>query len=98
LNTDAGGLPGSVSSKKLPRCTTCLPSAGISIVSTGVFWMCSSTGCNNDNKVIDGAIDGLSKGTVATGRLTSLLHLGMIQYRLLTIFVVLVLLGIYFFF
>jgi len=53
---------------------------------------------NNDNKVIDGGIDGLSKATVATGRFTSLLHLGMIQYRLLTTFVVIVLLALYFFF
>jgi NADH-quinone oxidoreductase subunit L len=53
---------------------------------------------NNDNKVIDGGIDGLSKGTVATGRVVSFLHLGMIQYRLLTMFVVLVLLALYFFF
>ena len=53
---------------------------------------------NNDNKVIDGGIDGLGKGTVATGRITSLLHQGMIQYRLLTVFVVIVLLALYFFF
>ena len=53
---------------------------------------------NNDNKVIDGGIDGLSKKTIATGRFTSVLHLGMIQYRLLTIFVVIVLLALYFFF
>ena len=51
----------------------------------------------NDKKVIDGGIDGLGKGTVETGRFVSFLHLGMIQYRLLTICVVLVLLGIYFF-
>jgi NADH-quinone oxidoreductase subunit L len=53
---------------------------------------------NNDNKVIDGGIDGLCKGTIAGGRFTSWLHLGMIQYRLLTIFVVVVLLALYFFF
>ena len=53
---------------------------------------------NNDNKVIDGGIDGLSKGTVATGRVVSFLHLGMIQYRLLIMFVVIVLLALYFFF
>jgi NADH-quinone oxidoreductase subunit L len=52
----------------------------------------------NDKKVIDGGLDGLGKGTVATGRFVSFLHLGMVQYRLLTIFVVLVFLGIYFFF
>ena len=52
----------------------------------------------NDNKVIDKGLDGLSKAVVATGRFTSLLHVGMIQYRLLAIFVVMVLLAVYFFF
>ena len=52
----------------------------------------------NDNKVIDGGIDGLSRGTVESGRFVSILHLGMIQYRLLAIFVVLILLVLYFFF
>jgi len=52
----------------------------------------------NDEKVIDGGLDGLSKGTVATGRLVSFLHLGMVQYRILVIFVVTVLLALYFFF
>ena len=51
----------------------------------------------NDDQVIDGSIDGLSKGTVETGRLLSRLHLGMVQYRLLVIFVVMVLLALYFF-
>jgi NADH-quinone oxidoreductase subunit L len=52
----------------------------------------------NDDRVIDGSIDGLSKGTVETGRLLSRLHLGMVQYRLLVIFIVMVLLALYFFF
>jgi len=52
----------------------------------------------NDNTVIDGGLDGLSKGAVETGRFVSFLHLGMIQYRLLVIFVVTVLLALYFFF
>ena len=51
----------------------------------------------NDDRVIDGAIDGLSNGTVETGRILSRLHLGMVQYRLLVIFVVMVLLALYFF-
>jgi NADH-quinone oxidoreductase subunit L len=63
-----------------------------------IYGVVSRGFANNDNKIIDGGIDGLSKGTVAGGRFTSFLHQGMIQYRLLTIFVVLVLLGIYFFF
>jgi NADH-quinone oxidoreductase subunit L len=63
-----------------------------------IYGIVSRGFANNDNEVIDGAIDGLSKGTVASGRLTSLLHLGMIQYRLLAMFVVIVLLALYFFF
>jgi len=52
----------------------------------------------NDNKVIDGGIDGLGKNTIDTGRFVSYLHTGMVQYRLLAIFIVLVLLMIYFIF
>jgi NADH-quinone oxidoreductase subunit L len=52
----------------------------------------------NDNKVIDGGIDGMCKGTVAGGRIIALLHLGTIQYRLLVTFAVMVLLALYFFF
>ncbi|UCD82113.1 MAG: NADH-quinone oxidoreductase subunit L, partial [Desulfobacterales bacterium] len=63
-----------------------------------IYGVVSNLFTRNDQKVIDGGIDGLSKGTVETGRFVSFLHLGMVQYRLLTIFVVLVLLGIYFFF
>ncbi len=62
-----------------------------------IYGVVSKLFTRNDQKVIDGGIDGLGRGTVETGRLVSLLHLGMVQYRLLTIFVVLVLLGIYFF-
>jgi NADH-quinone oxidoreductase subunit L len=52
----------------------------------------------NDDRVIDGGIDGLGQGTIEAGRILSRLHLGMVQYRLLVIFVVLVLLALYFFF
>ena len=52
----------------------------------------------NDDHIIDGGIDGLSKGTVESGRILSRLHLGMIQYRMLAIFIVMVLLALYFFF
>ncbi len=62
-----------------------------------IYGVVSNLFTRNDQKVIDGGIDGLGRGTVESGRLVSLLHLGMVQYRLLTIFVVLVLLGIYFF-
>jgi NADH-quinone oxidoreductase subunit L len=62
-----------------------------------IYGVVSNLFTRNDQKVIDGGIDGMGRGTVETGRLVSWLHLGMVQYRLLTIFVVLVLLGIYFF-
>jgi NADH-quinone oxidoreductase subunit L len=52
----------------------------------------------NDDRIIDGGIGGLSKGTVEAGRILSRLHLGMVQYRLLVIFAVMVLLALYFFF
>jgi NADH-quinone oxidoreductase subunit L len=64
------------------------------IVYKGLAGFCKQ----NDDQVIDGGIDGLSKGTVETGRLLSRLHLGMVQYRLLVIFIVMVLLALYFFF
>jgi hypothetical protein len=63
-----------------------------------IYGVVSHLFTQNDKKVIDAGLDGFGKGTVETGRLVSLLHLGMVQYRLLTIFVVLVLLGLYFFF
>jgi len=40
----------------------------------------------------------LAKETVEAGQLLSNLHLGMIQYRLIVVFVVLVLLALYFLF
>jgi hypothetical protein len=52
----------------------------------------------NDDHVIDGSINGLSKATIVSGRVLSRLHLGMVQYRLLVIFIVLVLLALYFIF
>ncbi len=64
------------------------------IVYRGLARLCKQ----NDDHVIDGSIDGLSKATIVSGRVLSRLHLGMVQYRLLVIFVVMVLLAIYFIF
>jgi len=63
-----------------------------------IYGVISNLCTKNDNQVIDGGIDGLGRGTVETGRFVSFLHLGMIQYRLLAIFVVIILLVLYFFF
>jgi NADH-quinone oxidoreductase subunit L len=63
-----------------------------------IYGIVSNLFTKSDNRIIDGGVDGLGKGIVETGRFVSFLHLGMIQYRLLTIFVVIVLLALYFFF
>jgi NADH-quinone oxidoreductase subunit L len=64
------------------------------IIHKGLANLCKQ----NDDHVIDGSIDGLSKATIGSGRILSRLHLGMVQYRLLVIFIVLVLLALYFIF
>ncbi|HIJ68314.1 MAG TPA: NADH-quinone oxidoreductase subunit L [Deltaproteobacteria bacterium] len=60
----------------------------------GISYLCYQ----NDKKVIDGSIDELGEGTIEGGRIVAFLQSGMIQYRLLVIFAVMVLLSIYFFF
>ncbi len=64
------------------------------LVYRGIAALCA----RNDQKVIDGGIDGLGRGTVGAGRRLAFLHTGMIQYRLLIIFAVMVLLAVYFVF
>ena len=64
------------------------------VIYGGISNLCTK----NDNTVIDGGINGLGRGTVESGRFVSFLHLGMIQYRLLAIFVVIIMLVLYFFF
>ncbi|MGA2025969.1 MAG: NADH-quinone oxidoreductase subunit L [Syntrophobacteraceae bacterium] len=65
-----------------------------SVVDRGISYLCYQ----NDKKVIDGSIDELGEGTIEGGRIVAFLQSGMIQYRLLVIFAVMVLLSIYFFF
>jgi len=64
------------------------------VIYRGVSNLCTK----NDNQVIDGSIHALSEGTVRSGRILSDLHLSMIQYKLLVMFVVILLLALYFFF
>ncbi|MGD9309310.1 MAG: NADH-quinone oxidoreductase subunit L [Desulfosarcina sp.] len=40
----------------------------------------------NDQRVIDGAVDGLGRSTVGLGKVVAWLHNGMIQYRLMVMF------------
>jgi NADH-quinone oxidoreductase subunit L len=63
-----------------------------------IYRIISGLCTQNDNRVIDAGLDALSKDAVQSGRFVSELHLSMIQYRLLAIFVVVALLALYFFF
>jgi NADH-quinone oxidoreductase subunit L len=51
----------------------------------------------SDRKVIDGAVDGLGQATAAGGGIISILHTGMVQYRLIVVFGTIVFIAIYFF-
>jgi NADH-quinone oxidoreductase subunit L len=51
----------------------------------------------NDRRVIDDGIDGLARTAARAGGLLERAHSGMIQYRLMVIFVSMALLGFYFF-
>ncbi len=44
----------------------------------------------NDRRVIDGAVDGLGRSAIGLGRVVAWLHTGMIQYRLMVMFAVVV--------
>ena len=62
-----------------------------------VYGVFSRLCARNDQKVIDGAVDGLGQATAAAGGLMSILHAGMVQYRLIVVFVSIVFMAIYFF-
>ncbi len=62
-----------------------------------VYRVFSALCAKNDQKVIDGAVDGLSGAMAAAGRILAVLHTGSVQLRLLAISVVMVLLGLYYF-
>jgi NADH-quinone oxidoreductase subunit L len=63
------------------------------VIYRGVSKVCTK----NDNQIIDGSIHAVSEGTVKSGRILSDLHLSMIQYKLMVMFVVILLLALYFF-
>ncbi len=62
-----------------------------------VYRVFSRLCARNDQKIIDGAVDGLGHATAAAGGLVSILHTGMVQYRLIVVFVSIVFMAIYFF-
>lgn len=64
------------------------------VVYGGISNLCTK----NDNRVIDGIIHTIGKTTERSGRILSELHLSMIQYKLMVMFVVVFLMALYFFF
>jgi NADH-quinone oxidoreductase subunit L len=62
-----------------------------------VYRVLSRMCAGSDRKVIDGAVDGLGQATASAGGIMSILHTGMVQYRLIVVFVAIVGLAIYFF-
>jgi NADH-quinone oxidoreductase subunit L len=67
------------------------------LLDTVVYGIISNLCVRNDNQVIDGGIDGFGRTLESGGRVLSRIHLSMIQYRLMIMFVVLALLAVYFF-
>jgi NADH-quinone oxidoreductase subunit L len=62
-----------------------------------VYRLFSALCARNDQKVIDGAVDGLGQAAAAAGGRMSILHTGMLQFRLIVVFVTIVCMAIYFF-
>jgi NADH-quinone oxidoreductase subunit L len=62
------------------------------VVYRGFSRLCAGS----DRRVIDGAVDGLGQATAAAGGIVSILHAGMVQYRLIVVFVTIVGMAIYF--
>ena len=68
------------------------------ILDTVVYGIFSNFCAGNDNHVIDGGIHALGRSAVGGGRILSGLHLTLIQYKLMVMFVAMALLALYFFF
>jgi NADH-quinone oxidoreductase subunit L len=62
-----------------------------------VYRVFSRLCAGSDRKLIDGAVDGLGQVTAAGGGILSILHTGMVQYRLIVVFGTIVFIAIYFF-
>ena len=100
-NSAGAARPSAASWNACPRWRRSSSSAGIWIISTAGPWtrlvyrgiaaLCQF----NDQRVIDGSLDGLSRGTIGSGGGVSRLHASMIQYRLLIVFAVMALVGLY---
>jgi NADH-quinone oxidoreductase subunit L len=61
-----------------------------------VYRVFSRLCAGSDRRVIDGAVDGLGQATAAAGGIMSILHAGMVQYRLIVVFVTIACMAIYF--
>ena len=68
------------------------------LLDTVVYGIFSRLFTWNDDRVINDGVDAFSDRLVDSGRILASLHRGMIQYKLLVMFSVVALLGVYFFF
>lgn len=65
------------------------------LLDTLIYRGLSALCARGDQRVIDGAVDGVGRLTAGAGRWLSAAHTGMIQYRLLVVFATLALLALY---
>jgi len=63
------------------------------LVDRGMAWLCAKT----DQRVIDAGLDAMGDNVIRTGRLLSTLQSGAVQHRLMVLFAVMILLGLYIF-
>jgi NADH-quinone oxidoreductase subunit L len=61
-----------------------------------VYRLFSRLCARSDQRVIDGAVDGLGRATAVAGARMSALHTGMLQFRLIVVFVSIALMAVYF--
>jgi NADH-quinone oxidoreductase subunit L len=63
-----------------------------------IYGTISNLFTRNDRRVIDGAIDGMCRATIGSGRLLSFVQSGMLQYNLMVMFAALALVALGFYF
>jgi NADH-quinone oxidoreductase subunit L len=63
-----------------------------------IYGIFSNLFTRNDRRVIDGAIDGMCRATIGSGRLLSFVQSSMLQYNLMVMFAALALVGLGFYF
>jgi NADH-quinone oxidoreductase subunit L len=63
------------------------------LVDRGMAWLCAKT----DQRVIDAGLDAMGDNVIRTGHILSTIQSGAVQHRLMVLFAVMILLGLYIF-